>query len=94
VPCTWNSKVNIERYLRQHFPQRVVSINPRYAELRQGHPEFSATPDAMHPGLHSKPCRTHPESGVPENSRLVSAAPPPELVPEMLRIRIRKDESA
>ena len=39
------------------------------------------------------PCRTYPESGVPENSRLVSAAPPPEPVPEMFQIRIRKDES-
>ncbi len=34
VPCTCNCKVNMERYLRQHFPQRVGFINPRYAESR------------------------------------------------------------
>ncbi len=110
VPCTFSCKVNSEPYLRQHFPQRVVFINPRHAESRLRNPELLAATGAMHHGLHDapwaacpsrplqscdpRPCRTHTESWVPENSRLVSAAPPPELVPEMFPIRIRKDVSA
>jgi hypothetical protein len=36
VPGTCNCKVNSERYLRQHSPQRVVFSNPRYAESGGG----------------------------------------------------------
>jgi hypothetical protein len=48
VPCTWNCKVNSERYLHQHFPQRAVFINPRYAESGYWSPELLAAPGAMH----------------------------------------------
>jgi hypothetical protein len=53
VPCTCNCKVNSERYLRQHLPQRVVFINPRYPESRLRNPELLAAPGAMHHGLHA-----------------------------------------
>jgi hypothetical protein len=53
VPGTCNCKVNSERDLRQHFPQRVVFINPRYAESRSRNPELLAALGAMHLGLHA-----------------------------------------
>ncbi len=53
VPCTCTCKVNSEGYLRQHFPQRVVFITPRYAESRQRNPELLEPPGARHHGLHA-----------------------------------------
>ncbi len=55
VPCTCNCKVNSERYLRQHVPQRVVFINPRYPESRLRNPELLAAPGAMHHRRHAEP---------------------------------------
>ena len=54
VPCTFNCKVNSKGDLRQHFPQRVVLLPPRYAESRQSSPELLAAPGTMHPELHAR----------------------------------------
>ena len=53
MPGTCNCKVNSERELRQHFPQRVVFTNPRYAESGLTNPELLAALGAMHLGLHA-----------------------------------------
>ena len=53
APGTCNCKVNSERDLRQHFPQRVVFTNPRYAESGFTNPELLAALGAMHLGLHA-----------------------------------------
>jgi len=53
VPGTCNCKVNSERDLRQHFPQRVVFTNPRHAESGLTNPELLAALGAMHLGLHA-----------------------------------------